>query len=367
MKKFIFGVFSLIFIPCSIYAQEGTGYYKTDTETVVGVTIPDLGNKKNCQFFYVILAFDSVKFFPNQVREYGFDHERVYVSQILNIDNQVKPVFVEKLTHGKKSLYYYKGKTELFLIEKDSLFFEPVLKKGEDKKNIYKRRLKEIAYDCPSAVDAANFTRYNKKSMIRFTDWYEKCETRPFPHFRFGVRAGYEWFKILDPPQSIELFNVRYQATPSVGLFLDAPIFMSNFSFNLGFNYSHHGYSYNNLLSEVDYDFVANSSSLTLPILLRYSFPTNKYRFFMQPGGIFEYNFNQNAYVYESAIQGKIINLTRTIPFDFDEFRLGFSLGAGFEYRVTRRNYAFLEFSLNQMFGSNISNRNFLLTLGLNI
>ena len=363
--KQIFSVIFLLLTPLGMYAQIGSDYYITDTATIIGVKILDYGNKSNCQFFYVQEEENKVQFFPDKIREYGFDNNRVYVSKQLYIDNKLQHVFIEKLTNGKKPLYYYRGNSELFLMETDSAYFVALPKKEKNKKT-YKQRLKEITDDCPDADDAANFTGYNKKSLKRFLDWYDKCESRPFPHFRYGIRAGYQLYHLLAPPQSLKQFDFKYGGTFSLGLFMDAPVLKSDFLLNLGVNYSHRGYSYNNLKSDINYDFVANMSSLAMPVLVRYSFPTMKYRFFMQSGGIVEYNFNKDAYIYESAIYGNFINISRTEAYNIDEVRFGFSFGAGLEYRITRRNYLFLELSVNQLYG-NIKNRDILFTIGLNI
>jgi hypothetical protein len=261
---------------------------------------------------------------------------------------------------GKLTLFFIKNEGKHFFIEKDSSFLIKL------PKSTYKDQFREITEDCPEVFDAANFVGYNKKSFIRFIDRYEKCKLRPFPHFRYGVRAGYEWAQIVDPPQSLEQFDFKYEGAFTLGLFLDAPINVSDFSFNLGINYSRHGYSYSNLTQDADYDFVANLSSLKMPVLVRYSLPTNKYRFFIQSGGIVEYNFNKSAHLYQSAIRGNIITIDRQKVFEINDFRLGFSIGSGFEYKVTKRNSLFFEFSFNQLYGD-MKNSNILLTVGINL
>ena len=350
-----------------MYCQTGfEDYYITDTDTVVGVKILDYGNKSNCHSFYVEEENGKVQFFPDKVKEYGCGSNRVYLSKILYIDNTVKRVFIEKLTDGKMSVYYYRGKSDLFIVEKDSSVFVAVPKKEDNKKSTYKLRLKEITDDCPDVADVANFIGYNKKSFTQFAQWYERCESRPYPHFRFGIRAGYELYHLLDPPPSLKQFHIQYGGTFSLGLFMDAPVKMSNFSVNMGINYARYGYSYHHPANNMDDDFVANLSSFTAPVLVRYSFPSNTYRFFVQSGGIVEYNFNKDAYLYETYINGNVINISRKEAFIIDDVRFGFSIGAGAEYRVTTRNFLFLEISLHQKYG-NMKNSDILFTIGLNI
>lgn len=363
--KQIISIILLLLIPLWMYGQ-WRDYFITATDTVVDVRIIDSGDKKNCQFFKVEWGENDIRqMYPDKVKEYSIGPQRVYISKLLVIDNTVKPVFVEKLTGGKIPLYYYLGKSALFFIEKDSSFLTAIPKK-EGKKKTYRQQLRNIADDCPEAAEAAAFTSYSERSLTRFIDWYEKCESRPFPHFRFGITAGYGFSRLLAPPSSYEPIEMKYKGYYSLGLFMDVPLFPSDFSINAGMNYSRRGYSYNHPTQNTDYDFVANMSSVAMPVLLRYSFPADKYRFFLQSGGIAEYSFHKEAYLYQSVMNGKIINISRTDAFTIDDIRFGFSVGAGCEYRLTRRNFLFFDLSFNQLYG-NIKNRGILFTSGINI
>ena len=365
MKKVASLIFFLI-ISLGIYGQR-VDYYLSDSTTIIGAKIIDAGEKENSQFVSIKRRKDIViKLSPDEVQEYGFADKRVYVSKEIHIDDTTKRVFLEKLTDGKISLYYYRGKSKLFVMEKDSSFLIAMPKNKGNDNSAYKVQLKEITGDCPEVADAANFVGYNKKSLIHFFDRYNKCKLRPFPHFRYGIKAGYEWTKIIDPPQSFEQFDFKYGGSFTLGLFMDAPINVSDFSLNLGINYSRHGYSYNKLIQVKDFDFVANLSSLKMPVLVRYALPSNKYRFFVQTGGIIEYNLKKDAHWYESSIEGNIITIERIATFKIDDSRFGFSVGAGMEYKVTTRNSLFFELSFDQLYGD-MYNRNILLIIGLNL
>ncbi len=359
-----------LFIPLGIYGQK-SDYYLTDSATVVGVKLIDAGDKKNSQFISAKKGQDVVQLSPDEVREYGFADKRVYLSKKIHIDDTVRYVFLEKLIEGKVFLYYYRGKTKLFFVERNGSLLEEIPKNKGNEKSTYKAHLKKITEDCPEVANAANFVGYNKQSFMRFIDRYKECELKPFPHFRYGIKAGYEWSKIIiskgSTNQALEQFDYRYEGAFAIGLFMDLPINMSDFSLNIGINYSRQGYSYNKLYNGKDNDFVANLSSLKMPVLVRYSFPSNTCRFFMQSGGIVEYNFNKDINLYESTSKGNVITIeSHQAVTKIDDYQLGFSLGAGIEYRVTTRNSLFFELSFNQLYGS-IRNRNILLTIGLNI
>ena len=367
------------------------GYFITDSVSRVGVRLINAGEKANSQFVhinteknaFVRLSPDEVKeygfdkekgtrIYPNEVKEYGFNKEKrsdkqVYVSKEIQINDKTRRIFLERLIDGEMSLYQYSGgKSKLFVLEMDSSLLIEIPKNKGNEKSTYKALLREITEDCPKVAEAINLVAYNKKSMMRFIDFYHQCELRSFPHFRYGIKTGYEWSKIIASKEILEQFDYKYERAFAIGLFMDTPIFTNDFSLNTGVNYSRHGYSYNNLISNKDYDFVANLSSLKMPVLLRYSIPSKKHRFFVQSGGIIEYNFNKNTLMYISTINGNVITIERAEIPEFNDVRVGFSLGVGYEHRVTTRNSLFFELSFNQLIGG-ITNRDILLTIGINL
>jgi hypothetical protein len=368
-----------------------TDYYLTDSLSFFsgsGLLI-DARDKGNSQFATVKSGKESIiKLSPDEVSEYGFANKRVYVSREIRIDDTTRRVFLERLTDGKISLYYYRGNSKLFFIEKDDSSLIEISKNEGNEKSTYIARLREITEDCPGMAEVADFVGYSKKSMQLFFNRYKKCELRPFPRFRYGVKAGYElskfiypaqpkrrtyplwdgydWSQYIDSPHPLGLFDFKYEGAFTVGLFVDMPISVSDFSLNLSINYSRHGYSYNIITDNKDYDFVANLSSLKVPILVRYSLPSNKYRYFVQSGGVVEYNFNKNAHLYESNIESNTIAIEKRKIAEISDCRLGFSIGTGLEYRVTKRNSLFLELSFNQLYGD-IRSRDISLTMGVNL
>jgi len=356
-------IFCILLIPVLCFAQQG--YVEFDTISYSGVKITDQGKRLNalsCQ--WQKSKNESVHLTPYEASSYATGGV-VYVAKDVVISGKESRFFLEKLASGNLTLFFIKNEGKHFFVEKDSSFLIEIPKNKDNEKSTYKTLLKEITADCPKVADATNFVAYNQKSMTRFFKWYDKCVQRPFPHFRYGIKAGYEWTKINVSEERLEQFNFKYGGSFTAGLFMDVPIFVSDFSLNMGINYSRHGYSYNQLTFDKDNDFVVNLSSIKMPVLLRYSLPSNKYRFFMQSGGIIEYNFS-NAHLYESTIYGNVITIERTQIHEIDDIRFGFSLGVGYEHRITTRNSLFLELSFNQLYG-NMRTRDILLTIGINL
>ena len=363
MKKIIsITCFLLAVAPCM--AQND--YIELDTTLILNVKIIDQGKRLNAlSLLWQKGRNNEVRFTPYEARLYTIG-KKTYVAKDVEINGEENRFFLEKVaSRGNLTLFFLKNEDNHFFVEKDSSFLIKIPNKKSNEKSEFKALLKEITEDCHKVADAVNFVGYNKNSLMRFIDRYEKCELRPFPHFRYGIKVGYEWSKIIVPPQSLEQFDFKYGGAFTLGLFMDAPINISDFSLNLGINYSRHGFLYNNLIHGIDYDFLANVSSLKMPILVRYSLPTNKYRFFVQSGGIIEYNFKKDAHLYESSINGNIITINRTTMYKNDS-RFGFSIGSGIEYKITTRNSLFFELCLNQLYGD-MRNRDVLFTIGLNI
>ena len=367
MKKIITIICLLqALVPC--IAQNR--FVELDTIILYGIKIYDQGERlnpfscqwqksKNDEMFYST---------PYEINSSGFG-KTVYIAKDVEINGREGRYFLEKVNSGKLTLFYlsYKGKN--FFIEKESSNLISIA----NKKSEFKEQLKEITEDCPEVADAVNFVRYNKKSMSHFVNRYEKCESRPFPHIRYGIKAGYEWNKIITPPflefhsepYILKQFDYKYESVFSFGLFTDVPILMSDFSLNFSVNYSRNKYSYNNMMFDNYYEVFIKLSSLRMPVLLRYSLPTNKYRIFFQSGVIIEHNFNKESFTIKDNTLKE---------FEIDDTRFGYSLGTGCEYRITTRNFLFFEISFNQLYDiphpvlyKTLKQRNILLSIGVNL
>ena len=362
MKKLI--VLLLFMIPIGISGQV-KNYYTKDSIVVIGIKLIDAGSKANAQY---VSIERGITLLPDDISEYGFKNTQVYVSKEISIDDTIKRVFLEKLTAGKIRLYYYEGDTKLFFVEKDGFPLVEISKNTENNKTAYKAQLMEIAEDCPAVAEVTDFVGYNKRSFTRFFNHYNKCASRPFPHIRYGIKAGYEWSKISvikeKMPHIMKSFNFDYRGALSVGLFADMPIMASDLSVNMSINYSQHKYSFDTFADDEYFDFDVNMSSLKTPVFVRYSFPTNQFRYFIQSGGLIEYNFNKSVLLYRSG--ERITVEGQKTPVVINDNRFGFSLCTGLECKLTKRHSLFFELSFNQLYGD-MRNKDLLLTVGINL
>lgn len=201
------------------------------------------------------------------------------------------------------------------------------------KRRNFNKRLGEITSDCPQLYDASKLAMYNKRSLSKLVENYNECELKPFPHFRFGVSVAYQLSKLgISTKQEAPLLDqldFEYDRAFMFGLFADQPLFMSAFSIRPEMYYSKQGFSYTKRATDEDIDFVSNVSSLIVPVLIRFSYPSNNIRPFVNVGSTFAYNFKKEYSLFQTVIGDDIIqtNLEKEESI-LAEQQIGYSVGA---------------------------------------
>jgi hypothetical protein len=122
-------------------------------------------------------------------------------------------------------------------------------------------------------------------------------------------------------------------------LFIDCPILASDLSFRSELLYARSGYSYNLDNSSEAIDLVINTTSLSMPVLLRYTLPTFKTRPFFELGGIYTYNIRNEGIELESSKNNDIITVLNASynPLISDK-QIGYSIGGGVQVSLRYRN-----------------------------
>lgn len=353
MKLFL--LFVAILVTNISYGQKG--YFLTDTKDVYGVEIIDGGDLINSQFCLVKDGGEIIEYTPYEVSEYGFKEDgRVYISRVIRIANSSKKVFLERLHEGETSLYSYTGKDIVtFYIEKDSTLFVELPKRNMEQKD-YSEQLLYWTRDCPNVSDACKLVTYNKNSLTKLISRYNQCELKPFPFFKYGVLFGYEFSKLIPTfkgPLDVNYFdyNYAYEGGFSVGLFFDNPIDATDYSVHTELLLSKHGYSYSRLVGNQNFDFVANLTSINVPILIRYAYPSNVIRPFINIGVNGTYFIENKSLLHETTISESIIEINDTeISPIINDFQWGYIIGGGLEYKLNYKNSLFLELRFNNQY-----------------
>jgi opacity protein-like surface antigen len=351
--RHLYIIFLIVSLPVFSFGQNQ--YFSTDSLTTVGIKLIDGGdliNSRKCQ----VKAGDKInEYSPYEVREFGFKGGRVYKSREIQIAGTSKRVFLEQLHTGKATLYYYRGKgIKTFFIEKDSMLFVEVPKQNTAKEQ-YSQQLLNITADCPNVMAACELVRYNKKSLSKLMTRYNQCELKPFPHFSYGFLMGYEISKSIptdDQNEDLKYFDYKYDGGFSVGLFLDNPILVSDFSLHTELYFSKHGYSYNHASASEDLDLIINISSLRVPFMIRYTVPKNNLRPYFNAGAMFAYNINNESALYKAFISDNVIYISKQLEESIiSTNEIGFVLGGGLEYDLDYKKSVFLEIRYSKLSG----------------
>ena len=358
-QKILFLVIISLF---SLKSFAQRGFYQTDSIAKIGVKIVDGGKISNAQWCIEDRKDSLLRFSPYEVTKYGFNKGKTYVSKEINFSGITKKVFLEQLTEGKIILYFYaEQKFVTYFIEKDSTTFLELPKENKTDNSNFQKQLQELTADFPDISNNTKLVKYNRTSLSRFVNDYTNRLNRPFPHFRFGITGIYEMTKFsLTSNQnipSLDKIPFSYESSFSGGLFIDVPLFVSYFSLHPEIQYSQYSYSYFTKTDDKDIDFLANISSIKVPVLFRYTFPSKKVRPFANAGGVFAYNIKNENALYETTFAGNQIEInnlgnTPLIP----SFQAGISAGLGAEFKINFQHSLFFEIRYNQFINDQLSN-----------
>lgn len=335
-----------------VYGQGS--YYLTDSLKSVGVKVIDGGAIQNAKQCQIEKTGKTLIYSPDEVKEYGFKDGSVYISRIIKINNEEKKVFLQRLSKGNMNLYYYKDKNGgKFFIEKDSGQIVEVLKKGIDNSN-YRDFLKPYTQDCNNVSGALKLVTYNKPSLTKFIDQYNSCLHKPFPFIKYGLIIGYGVSKPQNSKISDEgLKNAVFKNdnTFNAGIFVDIPILLSYFSLHPELYFQKNKFSGHSIINNTVNDIIINTTSINIPLLIRYTYPTLKLRPYINLGGTFNYNIRNENAVYTTTISYDIIEIEETINSNiYSEKQFGYTAGGGIQYSIDNRKSLFLELRYNYLY-----------------
>jgi outer membrane protein W len=111
----------------------------------------------------------------------------------------------------------------------------------------------------------------------------------------------------------------------------------------LAINYSRQIYNYYWSSENGDEDFYAKATSVGIPLLLRYSWPSFKIRPFFNAGGLVIMNLRNQSILYRTTFSQNTINLEIDRTVYISDYYYGVIAGAGVEYRLKNRDYVSTE------------------------
>lgn len=337
---------------------QGESYYATDTSLVSGVKIIDRGEVLNAQFCHMEYAKERQLFTPYEVSEYGMKDGRVYIARNIKVEGQTQRVFLERLTEGRATLYYFAHETyKTFFVEWEDNDLIEISRKSEKRQGMpFGTYLNSITTDCQNVSEATKLIRYNKASLSRFFKDYNQCKKRPFPAARIGSIIGLNQSR-LRPSKAQEFKRIgQFDFTPvsafTFGLFTDLPLFHSDFSLHIEANFSQLSYYYSELymVERLDeemfdqYTYTAERNAFSIPVLLTYAYPSNIIRPFIRFGAQYTYNYRAHS---EIEVRSMDVGSIQWFQQQFPEHQLGIVLAAGVNTSLWNRHIAFAEFRYN--------------------
>jgi len=342
-----------------------------------GANIIDGGEQLNSEYCQVQTGNKIVKYTPDEVVEYGLKNGDIYIAKEIKISDSFKTVFLRRLIHDKTSLYYLNANnTTTFFVEKDSVTLIEIPKTSLENKELnYKDLLSEQTKDCEYVSSAIKRISFNEKSLSRFVKYYNNCNDNPFPFFKFGFVAGYEMNK-LSIPKSLESghlprYNYKYEGAFHYGLFFDNPIKNhENYSFHteIIFIKNSYTYSYYDLVTNSDINMSVKTSSVSIPLLARYSFVSKKITPFINLGLVYNYHYNNENTLnivnldeipeIEAPVSdpSKAIPTSDTETVNVDDFianpssHVGYAIGGGIEIATKSRTSIFMELRYKKLY-----------------
>ena len=335
-----------------IVAQEN--YIIMDGVRFNNIKLWDPGDWSNTQRCVVREGDDAIVYTPYEVEEYGFMDGRIYYAREVMISDTLARVFLRRLVPGTANLYYVEGLwSKTYFMGRDSAILVEIPKKNDEGVS-YHDQLQEITADCPEISLAAQIVSYKRNYMKEFFERYNRCEIKPFPALRFGFLAGYSLTKLNSQAHFSYLNEVKFKSHGGIvlGLFVDQPVLVSDFSLHAELQYSRLGFSYYYRGLNQDNDLIVQTSSLTVPVMCRYTPSSNKTRPFINAGVCYEFNFKNETGFYTASIsQPDVIEINRmnNSPI-ISSSLLGYSVGCGLERPLYKNHSLSFEIRFTRLY-----------------
>ncbi len=344
-KKYL--LLLLLAIPVfSLFAQND--YCYRDSSYTAGVKLIDGGAARNSRLCQIEELTGRVSYTPAEVKEYGFKDGRIYYSKKIRCRGDSLQVFLLRLVKGKTNLYYYRDPdVKTFYLEKDSGILLELPRLGINGQK-FRAKLADLTADCPALADAVKLAPYSDKALTELVRRYNGCLLKPFPFLKYGLSFEYSISNLLLPsgiaPEEMKQLRLPSSVGFNAGVFADIPLAMTQFSVHTELSYGRSSYAANNLTSTADMDFIANISSLSLPLMLRYSFPSKRVRPFANAGAIASLNLRNESKFYEALREENVITVSDLISSTLiPRYQAGAAAGAGLSLNLNYRNSVFLE------------------------
>jgi hypothetical protein len=360
LKANLFLLFIITLCTLSVKSQNDfkAGFVVNNSnDTIIGLIAwkRNAANSMVCKF-KMDENSNLITYEPKDIKCYGIDNQKLYISKVVDIENNIDTLFLEYLVSGIVDLYYLKRpRKELYFIEKDGKLFELtndeksfIDKNGVQyigNSNKYRGALKYLLSDSPELAAQISQTSFSLKSLIRITVNYHKqvCDeylcidyTKPMNNSLFiepCFGAKYSKLAIKD------MDGTAYDLMPLFGANFSYQPKLLKDSWKLVAGVKYYKSYYESIFSEeylsrvIDRNYFIEYHSLNVPIYIEYNI-TRKTGIFYIASGI-----NNMFAIHSQDDIRRTHSGVNEEPFDYRTFNIGIIVGVGSKFELANKNY----------------------------
>ena len=126
---------------------------------------------------------------------------------------------------------------------------------------------------------------------------------------------------------------------------------LSDFSLHSEVFYSHHKFVFFNSTPGIDLDFAATTSTLHIPLLIRFSSQKQNFQPFLNAGGVMSFNIRNHSFFSETSKSENLIEIRLIEEKSIAPYQIGLSAGGGIEYRLNQKNFVIFELRYTRQLG----------------
>lgn len=339
--KILILILPIIFVNIGFSQQ---AFIVKDSLVNYGINIIEGNDFDNARVCRQELDNQIIEFYPEDITEYNTKNGRHYFSRELTIKNLKQKLFLEKLIDGKTDLYYLKlNRGKVFYIQNECNVLTEIPKIDKlTGTTVYQDLLDQFCKD----KNAVKNVKYRKKSLELLIERQNSGIIKPFPFIKYGICLGGTGIKynIESQFETLIEFQTKLDGNFFFGFFADFPLFLTSFSFHPELYYTKNAFSEITVNYNIETDYLFKYSSLNVPLMFRYTIPSNHFRPFLEVGLSYTRVLNYNQSIYKFSTSGDIVNIydqsykTIMVP---NQYSL--SSGIGIEYHLSIKYFIFLE------------------------
>lgn len=346
MRKLI--LFFVFFLPAFqfVFAQQDfrDGFIvKTQRDTIF-LRIDYRSKARNYELCRTKDGSGIKEYGPEELLGYGFVNDKYFESGI------VEGSFAEVLVLGELSLYqhdgsYYAKKDEkLYHLEERKIKTENGATVGIRADTKWKGLLGFLMSDCITGQELLKELRFEERRITNLTIQYNTCRHSPFTVYK----ASMPWTKaeagivlgmtrstlVLDNDHNLPYLNNQYHSlNPSIGLILaiSSPRVSEKIAFQPEVHMSQVNYSSTRVVRGQAYtmydDTYINVTTISTPLLIRYSFPERKYSLQLNVGIVLDSHIKSDTRVIRETVANAVVTTAEGNAFGIKKSQLGYNAG----------------------------------------